>query len=280
MQGQAQLTLFDVIEAQDTATWVASNTKAYAELVQGDYVEIRWEDGSVVSGWCAARHPVDGVWQVQQDTQGWAPGQKGPRYIYLGRWIETWRFVRRDDTWQLAPTPDELSAWMRKQAQDLPLSRFHELYHAATDAWPMGVDAAWREAMSETFTELAIQRFPLDQYLREHRKARGSGKRIWACPERVCREITETIWPMPPEARLDAVMALRWTRAEDFEDEYVKAHGALRGFNRSTASIYEGYLRWAIAHAKDARQLLEVLDDWGSNPVREAESNEQAEVAQ
>lgn len=263
-----QLSLFDVLAEQDQVAWASANTKTYDALMPGDYVEERDERGTVLAGWCVARHPVDGAWEVETADTGWQLGSGG-RFFALGGWKHEWRFVRHDAAWTRTPTLDALIAWMRETGATLPQDRFHEVYHAAMDAWPRG---AWTDAqratVAETFTDMAIAQFPVAEYLRTTRRNSGAGKHIWSCPLRIQQAVTDRIWPLPGPERLTGLLALRWTRAEQFDGSCPAPEGIL-AFNRNAVSIYEGYLRWAIAHAEGPRQLLELCDEWGSNPAPE-----------
>ena len=273
MSAAHQLTLFDVLEEQDRADWLASNAKTAAELVPGDYVEIRRDDGMTERGWCTRPHPVDGVWQVVREGSDWTAGPHlryaRTRFIHLHSRRQAWRFVRHDADWTLTPTPDQLRDWMREKGADWPIPHLHDLYHAATSMWPIGIDDSWREVIPTTFTEIARARIPVVDWLRDQRKASGAGNTIWSCPPRIQRLITDTVWPLPGAERLDALLQLRWTRAEHFNDAHCGLPEGLLAFNRRAASIYEGYLRHAMAHAESPRQLLELCDAWGHNPVQE-----------
>ena len=265
-----QLTLFDLEARQEKTAYSAANPKTFAELVAGDYLEWREADGSLQTGWCAARHPVDGSWQIQRD-QPWVPavwtGVYQEHYRFLWSGSDWWRYMRHDAEWSLTPDVETVVAWMRETASTLKPEAFYQLSHGAQTAWPVGAMPAWRQRVHQIFTELAIQYVPVARHLRENRKQSNAGSRIWSCPPRIQQIITDTVWPLPGEARLGVLQTLRWTRAEDFHDPQCVAPDALRGFNRSTASIYEDYYRWAIIHAETPRQLLELCDAWGSNPV-------------
>ena len=261
-----QLDFLMMAAEKETADWAASSIKTVEALVAGDYIEVRDDHSGDWAGWLALRHPVDGAWQVQV-AGGADRDSLGFWYRHLPRHSAHWRCVRHDPEWTLGPSPDEVVAWMRDAASRLPHARWHELYHTAMAAWPVGVEEAWRTAVQDTFTALAIKQVPVREHLRERRKASGAGTRIWACPEPICRAIENEIWPLPGAERWPAIFALRWTRAQHFGGLTVPAPDNLLAFNAHSVSIYGGYLRWAVEHAASPRQLLELLNNWGSNPA-------------
>lgn len=262
------MTLWDLAEEQERAEFAASNTKTYGELIPGDVVEVR-RPGGVERGWVIGRHGSGSLEVCLDLGHPWSVDDPDRQYFPLWSNSEDWRFVEHDTTWALHPTPEELREWMVRTASTLAADRFHDLYHAASDMWPTSVPEEWRAVMRTTFTELAIRYVPLKQYLRNHRIASNRGRKIWACPQTVCDYITESIWPLSGDERLDATMALRWTRAEHFGDANCKWPDDWMAFNRRSFTIYDGYLRWAVAHADSPRQLLEILDDWGSNGIKD-----------
>lgn len=264
-----QLTLFEALAAQDERDWQASNAKTYDQLVAGDYVETQRSDGSTIAGWCATRHPVTDAWEMQLDRE-WEPGRLQSSYPVYAR-NQPWHFVSHDATWTLEPDPSVVVAWMHETAPTIPVDAFHELYHAGYHAWPPGFPEIWLKAIASTFTDLAIRYLPIAEKIRQDRQSSGAGTQIWSCPRHVQRQIGEEIWPLAGNKRLAALQALRWTRAEDFGTPHCPEPEGLRAFNRQTASIYENYYRWAIAHAVNPRQLLELCDAWGSNPAPKEE---------
>jgi len=272
---EVQLTFAEILHAQAEAAWRAGGHTDLNRLRPGDRIEIRRGDREL-AGWAAMRHPVDGIWQVQLDrTPATARLPVDPYHV--GPWrpymvllaTDVWRCVGHDSTWRLGPEPAAVCAWMREQADTLPYDRWHEIFHAAMAAWPIGVDPAWRRAVEDTFTALAIERIPIAEWLRNDRKARRTGATIWEVPRAIQRRITREIWPLPGPARWPAILALRWTRAEHFNDPDVLEPEGRRAFNRHACTIYAGYLRWAVEHADSPRQLVELLDSWGSNPAPE-----------
>lgn len=268
----AQVTIFDVMGQQAHEAFAATKTKTYAELVAGDYVELRRHDGKEIGGWCATRHPITGTWECLAARE-WEPGFR--RHTFPLWPNENWRFVRATPDWSLEPTPDVVVAWMQSVAPTLSVDRFTRLNHTALDAWPIGAPDAWRHAISEAYTALAIQHLSLRDHLRDARKTSNAGKRIWSCPPRVQKQITQDIWPLPGEQRLPALQALRWTRGEHF-GMHTRYPEGLRAFNLTAVDIYEDYYRWAFAHVVSPRQLLELCDAWGSNLAPE----ERARLAQ
>lgn len=269
---KVQTTLFDALDAVEQKDWQAANIKTYDQLVAGDYVETRRPDGAIIAGWCATRHPVTGAWEIQLECE-WRPGHLLAGYPLYAR-NQPWRFVRHDDTWTLGPEPSIVTAWMRETAPEMSVDRFHELYHCAYHAWPAGFPEAWLATIGSTFTELAIRYLPVAEKIRMDRQYSGAGRQIWSCPLRVQQQIDDEIWPLPGDQRMSALLALRWTRAEYFGTPHCPEPEGLRAFNRQTASIYEDYYRWAIAHATSPRQLLELCDAWGSNPAPKEEGGE------
>jgi len=286
-----QLTFGDILRAQSETAWRQGGLpRTYDTLRPGDYVEICRRDGTVIAGWVAMRHPVDGVWQVQVQAET-ADQHPAPEFLATAReflatarvlyrplpWLpyvlllrnSVWRCVRHDVGWQLGPDPDTVCAWMREQAPGLPHDRWYQLYHGAMAAWPVGVDPAWRQAVHAAFTSLAQEQIPVAEWLRVQRKERGSGSAIWSFPPAIQRRIEREIWPLPGPDRWSAILALRWTRAEHFGDARVPKPDGLLAFNSTDPTIYRDYLRWAIEVAVDLRQLLELLDAWGSNPAPE-----------
>ena len=274
----AQLTFATLLYEQAEGAWQrAGLPRTYRTLKPGDVVEIQWREGSVVTGWAAMRHPVDGVWQVQvQADSNDAPGTPQASSLYgLAPWPpyvlllrnSVWRCIRHDATWQLGPDPAVVGAWMREQTAGLPHDRWYQVYHEALAAWPTGVDPAWRQAAADTFTALAQEQIPVAAWLKAQRKASGAGSTLWSYPRSIQRRIEREIWPLAGPDRWSAILALRWTRGEQFGD-CVGPEGQ-RAFNRHGCTIYAGYLRWAVEHAASPRQLLELLDVWGSNPAPE-----------
>lgn len=268
-----QVTLWELLDDADQTAWAAGNPKRFADLRPGDVVARRLANGLVSVGWCVAPDG-DGGWEVLAEDRPWPPASNRsyPGYSrYFPLWPgAVWRWLRHDADWAVhVPFPDAVAAWLTAQAPTWPRDRLAALYHLAQGAWPHGVDPAWRQAVDAAFTATAITCWPLADWLRHNRRGRGAGTRIWSCPPRVVAAITETVWPLPGPERLEALRALRWTRAEHFGDADVSWPDRAMAFNRTPGTIYDGYLRWAVAHAATPRQLLEVCDAWGSNPIPE-----------
>jgi hypothetical protein len=257
-----QWTFDDLVTADTQRAWSAQSLRRWADLRPGDVVEVDGLGGAPWSGICAAPHTGD-CWYVQVATGPWKPGQE--RYRMLARHTP-WRATGHEDGWTITPSVEEVTTWMAAAAPTWPADQFWALYHMAADAWPWAVNPAGRAAVNAAFTAAAIAYLPVAHYLNQSRKISGAGRRIWACPPRIQRLVAETIWPLPGAERLVAAQALRWTRAEHFGSPTVPEPMGELAFNHTPCSIYDGYLRWAIAHAATPRQLLELLDEWGSNP--------------
>ncbi len=259
-----QLTFAELQIVQDQAVWQATNTKVYSDLVAGDVVQL-WQDAAEpLVGWCATRHPVTDAWELVLDRT-WTPFvRRATRPVWPNCF---WRWVCHDSAWVLAPNVAEVLAWMTEYAEGLPVDRFHRLAYAADYAWPIGMPKAWQREVWGQYTMLAIQHVPLAALLKHQRHTSKSGTRIFSCPPRIQAVITHDIWALPGDQRLAAILALRWPRSEKFGPECPMPNG-LQAFNPSlSVHLYGGYYRWAMAHAETPRQLLELCDAWGSNPV-------------
>lgn len=268
-----QISMDDWIAMQQQDSWAAqSPRRMQSELRPGDIVEVRREGRPTWSGWCATQHPADHSWEIEVPGAPWESAAYSARYRTLPSNAKEWRYVRHDPEWRLIPDPEALKAWVLELGAHWPLEGFPDLFHRARSAWPIGVPDNWYAVIKETFTELAIQRMPVPWYLKASRKLSNAGKRIWCCPMPIQKLIAEDIWSLPGVDRMSALFALRWTRADEFGCD-VSSPEAIIAMNRHTASIYEGYLTWAIENATTSRQLLELCDDWGSNPVREEREN-------
>lgn len=188
-----QPTLLELMSKAEQDALVAANTKAFSDLVAGDYLEVWWSNGVHFAGWCVEQTTtpwlnstvpaweIEPEWIEQRDTREPVPKwSERPIDRYISSLLEiaepekAWRYIRHDEDWSFHPTREELAAWTDEQLakcepydslgishfifRTLPKSRRHEghaIYQAALrKRWP---------DIHEWLADKRWTRFPLDK---------------------------------------------------------------------------------------------------------------------
>ena len=167
-------------------------------------------------------------------------------------WTRLWptrdyEWVRFDPAWRLSPSEDEVLATVPERVAQASLGQLPDVYHTANHLIPFPTRGAdGRTRLDGVWTEALTIHVPIADFV-AHTGHRASTS--W--PKGFARTLETTIGALPGPERLAAYRALTWPSPFGGAQHY---HATGRTF-----SIYDGYLRWAIAAATQPRDVVRLL---------------------
>lgn len=262
MTAPHQLSLLDTIaeheRAETLATRHAHNAaagKTWDQLVPGDLIRVFAKDETAggVLAWVAGREiDRDPHWIVLQlhAAPDWST-YRAHRDV-SATWTRLWptrdyEWVRFDPAWRLSPSEEEVVATVPERVARASLGQLPDVYHTANHLIPFPTRGAdGRTRLDGVWTEALTIHVPIADFV-AHTGARGNT----AWPKGFDRGLETTISPLPGSERLNAYLALTWPSPFGGAQHY---HATGR-----TCSIYDGYLRWAVAAATHPRDVVRLL---------------------